>query len=91
MFAHIACWQQSGLSQKAYCRQHQIAYHLFPYWRKRYRLQSEGAACSKGFLSLDISLPAVSATAVLELVRPDGSRLLFYVQPEALYLQSLLG
>ena len=91
MFSHVAAWQQSGLSQKEYCRQHHIAYHLLPYWLKRHRLQSKGATTGKGFMAVSISQPAVSANPVMELVRPDGSRLLFYTQPESRYLQSLLG
>ena len=33
--SHIVKWQQSGLSQLAYCREHQLKPHRFYYWRRR--------------------------------------------------------
>jgi hypothetical protein len=32
---HQRSWQVSGLSQKAYCQQHKLSYHVFVYWRVR--------------------------------------------------------
>ena len=32
---HITAWQCSGLSQAAYCKQHEIKFHNFAYWRNR--------------------------------------------------------
>ena len=32
---HITTWQGSGLSQAAYCKQHEIKFHNFAYWRNR--------------------------------------------------------
>ena len=32
MFELIEQWQQSGLSQKAFCEQHSIRYYVFHYW-----------------------------------------------------------
>ncbi|PWG81026.1 IS66 family insertion sequence element accessory protein TnpA [Pararcticibacter amylolyticus] len=45
MFAHVEAWKESGLSQKAYCHEHMIAYHLFPYWTKRYRMLTLRSIC----------------------------------------------
>ena len=39
MFELIEQWQQSGLSQKAFCEQHSIRYYVFQYWYRRYRKQ----------------------------------------------------
>jgi len=33
----ITQWQQSGLSQKAFCTANKIAYHVFHYWYGVYR------------------------------------------------------
>ncbi|WP_419628885.1 IS66 family insertion sequence element accessory protein TnpA, partial [Thiolapillus sp.] len=30
--SHIAAWQQSGLTQKAYCEQQELRYSTFGYW-----------------------------------------------------------
>jgi hypothetical protein len=32
---HITAWQGNGLSQAAYCKQHEIKFHNFAYWRNR--------------------------------------------------------
>tara|TARA_R110001592_G_scaffold260403_1_gene524906 strand:- start:592 stop:891 length:300 start_codon:yes stop_codon:yes gene_type:complete len=32
---HVTAWQGSGLSQAAYCKQHEIKLHNFTYWRIR--------------------------------------------------------
>ena len=32
---HIDSWQESGLSQSQYCRQHDLKDHLFFYWKRR--------------------------------------------------------
>ena len=47
---HIDSWQESGLSQSQYCRQHDLKDHLFFYWKKRI-IKSETAA---KFVSLNL-------------------------------------
>jgi transposase len=32
---HIAAWRRSGLSQSAYCRENDLSFHQFRYWKKR--------------------------------------------------------
>jgi hypothetical protein len=32
---HVDHWQASGLSGMAYCRQHELVYHCFVYWRSK--------------------------------------------------------
>ena len=32
---HITTWQQSGLSQASYCKQHDLIYHRFGYWYRK--------------------------------------------------------
>lgn len=86
MQAHVQAWQQSGLTQKEYCRQHQLASHLLAYWIRRVRQKNAPAA--KGFVAVSLS---TSATPVMELLTSSGARLLFYSRPEAAYLQELLS
>jgi hypothetical protein len=33
---HIEDWRSSGLTQIAYCRQHELRSHQFTYWKKRF-------------------------------------------------------
>ncbi len=37
MFKLIEQWKESGMSQKLFCEQMQIRYHVFHYWYKRYK------------------------------------------------------
>ena len=38
----ITSWKQSGLSQRAYCEQHQLALGTFTYWRGRLKKLEAG-------------------------------------------------
>ena len=91
MFSIILSWQQSGLSQKVYCEQHSIRYHVFHYWYKRYR---DGQARDKepGFISLKIK-PSSDSAAVphTELLLPDGKRLLFHQPVSSDYLKAIIS
>jgi hypothetical protein len=35
--AHMDKWEESGLPQKEYCRQHNLIYHRFVYWKARFK------------------------------------------------------
>jgi len=89
MFHHIEQWQQSGLSQKQYCGEHHLRYHVFHYWYKRYR-QARATPPEAGFLPLQLN--AATLTGVhSELVLVDGRRLLFYGPVSADYFKALLA
>jgi hypothetical protein len=90
MFAMILSWQQSGLSQKVYCEQHSIRYHVFHYWYKRYR---DGQTMDKepGFISLKIKPSYDCAAPHAELLLPDGKRLLFHQPVSSDYLKAIIS
>ena len=48
----ITQWQQSGLSQTAFCAANKIAYHVFHYWYGVYRSNKSG---SDSFLPVKIT------------------------------------
>lgn len=90
MLSMIDGWKGSGLSQKTYCRQHNIRYYVFHYWYKVYRDERvEQKSKQPTFVPLQIQRP-LSPTTVLELVFLDGKRLLFYQQPSLDFLKALL-
>jgi hypothetical protein len=33
---HIEGWRSSGMTQTAYCQQHELSGHQFTYWKKRF-------------------------------------------------------
>jgi hypothetical protein len=90
MLSLIEGWKGSGLSQKAYCRQHQITYCSFHYWYKVYRDQNgEEKSSRPAFVPLRID-SAAAARPLMELVLSDGKRLLFHHQPSVDFLKALL-
>lgn len=84
--AMIDSWQQSGLSQKQYCVEQNIPYHVFYYWYRQSR--DKAAVTAPGFVQLSTSLPAVGLHA--ELVLSDGRRILFHQPVNAAFLKALL-
>ncbi|WP_419605831.1 IS66 family insertion sequence element accessory protein TnpA [Thiolapillus sp.] len=45
---HIAAWQQSGLTQKAYCEHQELRYSTFGYWVRKLRRAAKPATEKKG-------------------------------------------
>jgi hypothetical protein len=65
---HITAWQGSSLSQAAYCKQHEIKFHNFAYWRNRLSPRKEPAS-----KLMELSGMATSPRVVMNL--PLGVRL----------------
>lgn len=89
MFDKILEWQKSGLTQKAYCRHHNLAYHVFHYYYRRFRLKENEKPAS--FIKLQVSSDHESLSAHTELVLPDGKRLLFHQGVSVAFLKSLIN
>jgi hypothetical protein len=93
MFSMIESWQQSGLTQKAYCEQHSIPYHVFHYWYKDIQSSEDKKA---GFIVLQLKPPSSAAPIIAaagvytEIVLVDGRRLLFHQPVSADYLKALI-
>jgi hypothetical protein len=87
MFTMIEQWQQSGLSQKAWCRQSGMAYHVFHYWYKRYR-NTKSTLQTSSFTELKVQ-PA--AFGFMELLFPDGKRLLFHQPVNSDFIKALIS
>ena len=91
MLKMIDSWKQSGLSQKVYCEQNNIRYHVFHYWYKRFR--DQGGAIEDGtFVPLNVkpsTFPVSNST--IEFVLPDGRRILFHQSVSPDYLKALIS
>jgi len=85
-FAMIGNWQQSGQSQKQFCLQNNIAYHIFHYWYKVYRNQL--SAGSGSFVAINIA-PQLQAN--VEMHFTDGRRIVFHQPVSAAFLKALIG
>lgn len=90
MFLMIENWKQSGLSQKAYCRERDIRYFVFHYWYRVYRDErGEQKGKQPAFVPVRIERPQ-TPSAFMELLLPDGKRLLFHREPTVDFLKALL-
>ena len=71
---HIDAWQNSGESGAAYCERHQLVYHRFIYWRRKFADLNGGSQLtpvdSTGFAR--VMANRVESTACLSLVLPNG-------------------
>ena len=87
MFACIRSWQRSDVSQKEWCRQQDVPYHLFHYWYRKYKDQQEAADEKGGFVQLAMSC---SPATGCEVVFTDGTRIVFHQPVGVKYLKDLL-
>ncbi|MEO6818822.1 MAG: hypothetical protein ABI204_03775 [Ginsengibacter sp.] len=94
-FLMIEAWQQSGLSQKAWCIQESIAYHSFHYWYTKYCSAHPVTFGSldkrQRFISLKVQSPFNGIAANLELLLTDGRRLLFHSPVSSDYLKAIIS
>ena len=89
------CWQNEGISQSAFCKQHTINPYVFRYWVQKFRKQqslSSQASSSKGFSQ--IGLAGSQATdcqqALATIVFPSGVGLELFTCPEVGFLKELI-
>ena len=73
MFKLIEQWQQSSLTQNAFCEQQSVKYHVFHYWYKRYREQQVVTNDESSFVKLQIAKPITDGS--VEIIYPGGIRL----------------
>ena len=90
MFMMITQWQQSGLTQKAYCQEQSIKYHVFHYWYKCFREAQPGFVDnSPGFVKVQIAKPFAFGSA--EIHFPSGVRLVFHEPLSSSYVKALIS
>jgi hypothetical protein len=72
---HINAWQSSGLSQAAYCRQHQLTYSTFSARLCEFRAQAKSTPSAPPVLLPIQVQPPLSPEASLILHHAKGHRL----------------
>ncbi len=87
----VASWKQSRLSQKAYCEQNNLNYFNFQYWCKICGAQKKSVK-DEGFVFLNVK-PSSSplSTSSIEIVLPNGKRVLFHEPVCVDYLKALIS
>jgi len=75
---HIQAWQHSGLSQSAYCREHDLCPQKLSYWKRKLLFSPVLApAANVGFARIQVDTQSASDVGFeLSLQFPDGTRLL---------------
>lgn len=90
MFLVVEDWLQSGLTQKEYSKQHQLAKHILPYWAGRYRkIHPSSNQETTSFIRL--STPSAPSVDGMEVVLPTGVVIRFGSTVPVVYLQQLLS
>ena len=92
MFSLIEVWKSSGKSQQEFCKEKELDYHKFQYWfRKHKRLNDNSEPRERSsFVSVKIKPLHTSSTGSIELIFPDGRKLIFHQPVEASFLRKLL-
>jgi len=93
MFSLIEVWKGSGQTQKAFCLEKDLALSKFQYWYKKYQQGHQPAG--EPFMAVTVgSKAAVAKPAVpgsMEILWPDGRRLIFHQGVEVSFLRALLA
>jgi len=69
MFSLVEQWRASGMTQKQFCKKHQVKLATFGYWNTRYRRRQNEQ--SGGFVQVASS----SSSQDIEIIYPNGVRL----------------
>ncbi len=90
--SHIQSWQKTQQSQSAYCRDHDLNYHRFTYWRRKLVKQAGSArhpVQRSGFIPVEAcsAVAAQSLTATL----PNGVLLQGITASNLTVVKQLLG
>ncbi len=91
MFGSITRWQQSGLSQKAWCSKHRISYAVFHYWYKKFRghQSKKSVSPAAGFVQL-VAPAGPSNLPWCELVINQNKKLVFHQPLNVDFIRSLM-
>jgi hypothetical protein len=85
-FASIGSWLSSEVSQKQWCHDQGIAYHVFHYWYRKYRDEHPASTNDNSFVRLTVKPEGVCC----EVIFTDGTKIIFREAVPAQYLKSLL-
>ena len=65
--AHLRAWRKSGLSGAKYCRQHNLSYHTFTYWKRKNEIHREAPVHFVSVPAVRSSPEITSAPAALKI------------------------
>ena len=71
----VDTWQVSDQSQQAFCKEHELSYHRFIYWRRKFECRSTENQEPPSSALVPIIYQPPSTAAGLSLVLPNGLEL----------------
>ncbi len=88
---HIEQWQQSGQTQRAFCREHELNYDQFVYWRKKLSPPTVKPTPRANSSFVPVTLAASPSPQGLSLYLPNGMQLHGLSQANLPVVQQLLA
>jgi hypothetical protein len=61
---HVESWQQTNLTQTAYCQQHELRVHRFGYWKRKLAEPDKPLPDGQGFVQLRATPPTHSPLSI---------------------------
>lgn len=89
MFSLIEVWKKGDQTQQDFCKEKELDYQQFQYWLRRYKQTIEPGLTQGQFTQVKLRTPVVTSGA-LELVFPDGRKLIFHQPVDAAFVRSLI-
>jgi hypothetical protein len=92
MFSLIEVRKQGAQSQQEFCKEKDLDYHQFQYWVRKHRATHSTTPVTdkKFFKQIKVNEAPLLACS-MELIFPDGKRLIFHQPVEAPYVRLLLS
>ena len=89
MFALIEIWKESGLSKTEFCTEQNISQPVFYYWMRRYKERKTPSM--DGFIPVCVQNEVSGSTSSIEILYPNGVRLLLPSECDLSMVRSLIG
>ena len=70
--SHLDAWQASGLTQAAYCRQHELVYCQFTYWKQKLTQSATPPTQPERSAFVPVEIMTAQAPTALTLHLPNG-------------------
>ena len=85
-FSLIPVYEKSGLTQKAFCKEHHLSFFTFQYWLRKYR---DKEVTPSSFVELKVSSGKFRASG-LEIIFPSGAKIICHDQSDISLIRSLI-
>lgn len=89
MFSLIEVWKKGDQTQQDFCKDKELDYQQFQYWLRRYKQTVDSGSSQSTFTQVKLKTQPIT-TGALELVFPDGRKLIFHQPVDASFVRSLI-